>query len=809
MEQVHLIGNAHLDPVWLWRWQEGYAEALATFRSALDRMAEFPGFVFTCAGAAYYQWIEETDPGMFEEIRARVAEGRWVIVGGWWIQPDCNAPSGESFARQSLVGQSYFKSRFGVTACVGYNVDSFGHNAMLPQILRLSGMDAYVFMRPNDRNEKQYPFPQNAFMWQSPDGQSVAAYRIPMGYGSHAFHEVADKAKQHLEMAEKSGQPMMCFYGVGNHGGGPTIANLNALERLQSETPGKYAYSSPNAYFDALNRAGLPVLRDELQHHASGCYTAVMQIKKLNRMAEARLTAAEKYTVLARSLGVGGSGEPLDTAWKNVLFNQFHDILGGCSIRSAYEDAFESYGESLSIAARVTNRALQAIAWNIDTSQGLPVNNSKHDFRLWEQDGRGVPVVVFNPHAFTLRAPIRTGVQIAGARDAHGNPVATQSVRSQVTNGKQDKWESALIAEVPPLGWRLYWLYQNEEIRTESARALAAGGDFLENDWLRAEFDRESGAISRLYDKAAGRELLASPAHARVVDEEDSDTWAHNIFAFRKVIGGFSDAKVSVAGMGEVCAALRVESSYGKSTLTATYTLYRELPGLHAAYAVHWHERHRMLKLCFPTPMAAGTSVSSIPFGFLERPANGNEQPMQGWVMLKEQGYGLGIATDSRTAYDAQQGELRITALRSPIYADHYGERDEFCEFTEQGEQRFALTLMGVQGDPIALVREAGRLSGPPEHIVGTYHGGRLGAQGSGIGVDVPNVEASAIKYAQDGSGDVIVRLYETQGRAVRARIELKTLGAGWMADFGPMQILTFRVSGGRAWPVNILEEDA
>ena len=183
MKKIHLIGNAHLDPVWLWRWQEGYSEVLATFRSALDRINEFDDFVFTSAAAIYYEWVEETDPKMFEEIKQRVSEGKWVIVGGWLIQPDCNMPSGESFARHSLYGQGYFKEKFGVTAKVGYNVDSFGHSATLPQILKKSGMDSYVFMRPNEW-EKEYEFKKNTFVWVSPDGSKVKTYRIPEAYGS-------------------------------------------------------------------------------------------------------------------------------------------------------------------------------------------------------------------------------------------------------------------------------------------------------------------------------------------------------------------------------------------------------------------------------------------------------------------------------------------------------------------------------------------------------------------------------------------------------------------------------------------------
>ncbi len=157
MKKVHLIGNAHLDPVWLWQWYEGYAEVKATFRSALDRMKEFPDFRFTSACAAYYEWVRDSDPAMFDEIRARVREDRWSIAGGWYIQPDCNIPSGESFARHALISQRFFRKEFGRTARVGYNVDSFGHNGSIPMLLRNSGMDAYVFMRPGPHEKPDLP----------------------------------------------------------------------------------------------------------------------------------------------------------------------------------------------------------------------------------------------------------------------------------------------------------------------------------------------------------------------------------------------------------------------------------------------------------------------------------------------------------------------------------------------------------------------------------------------------------------------------------------------------------------------------
>ncbi|MDQ4100016.1 MAG: hypothetical protein M3121_05915 [Chloroflexota bacterium] len=218
---LHMIGNGHIDPVWLWPWPEGFHEVTATFRAALDRIAESDDFVFTASSAAMYEWVEKQQPAMFDEIKRRVTEGRWVIVGGWWVQPDCNLPSGESFVRQALYGQRYFLEKFGRTATVGYNVDSFGHHAMLPALLRGAGLDSYVFMRPQ---EHEMGLPGRLFHWEGADGSRVLAFRIPYAYTSR------DNLPTHVERCATELRPplmeSMCFYGVGNHGGGPTKESL-------------------------------------------------------------------------------------------------------------------------------------------------------------------------------------------------------------------------------------------------------------------------------------------------------------------------------------------------------------------------------------------------------------------------------------------------------------------------------------------------------------------------------------------------------------------------------------------------------
>jgi len=293
-DKLHLIGNAHLDPVWLWRWHEGFSEVLATFKSALDRMNEFPDFKFTSACAVYYELVEKLAPDMFEEIKQRVKEGRWGIVGGMFLQPDCNIPDGESFARHLLISQSFFKESFGLTAKTGYNVDSFGHNAGLPKILSAGGIDNYVFMRPSPAEQGR---DEELFVWKSDDGSSVNAYRIPRRYNIDfaaigILNDLEKKIKNdHLER--------MAFYGVGNHGGGPTIQIIDAIKGLDLENA---AFSTPDEYFDSVGKDDLPVINGDLQHHARGCYSANSYVKASNRKCEQNLLAAEKLCSLAKNL---------------------------------------------------------------------------------------------------------------------------------------------------------------------------------------------------------------------------------------------------------------------------------------------------------------------------------------------------------------------------------------------------------------------------------------------------------------------------------------------------------------------------
>ncbi|MDN4072995.1 alpha-mannosidase [Fictibacillus terranigra] len=787
-ETFHMIGNAHLDPVWLWQWQEGFQETKATFRSVLDRMNEYDDFIFTSSSAAMYEWVEENNPEMFEEIRQRIKEGRWRIVGGWWIQPDCNIPGGESFVRQGLYGQRYFQEKFGVTAKVGYNVDSFGHHGMLPQILKKSGMDAYVFMRPMP-NEKGLP--GRLFWWESDDGSRVLAFRIMYEYLS--WGKELERYVQRCKSEFKgSVDELMLFYGVGNHGGGPTKENIESIYKLkQDPNIADLVFSTPETYFEKMkDKENLPVVHDDLQHHASGCYAAHSSVKQWNRQAENRLIAAEKYSALAS--WVTGQPYPADfnRAWKDVLFNQFHDILAGTSIEPAYEDARNLYGEALTIADRALNHAVQSISWNIDI----------------EQDERMKPIVVFNPHAWESRVNVE--VEIGGIKDTsvlvdeNRQAIPFQTVQSQATaNGR---FRLSFMAELPPMGYRVYKLYSELNSVKRVGQPIKATQLTMENDRFRIEFNAETGWINSLYDKHAEHEVFSNQAAKPIVINDKTDTWSHEVLHFNEVVGTFKAKKVYLAEHGPVKSVIRVVSEYGKSTLVQDFMMYPGSDQIDVKVSVDWRETFKMLKLLFPVNAIFTKQTYEIPYGTIEREHNGEEEPGQSWVDVTglmpnhKVVYGVSLMNDAKYSYSIHNKELALTVLRSPIYAHHDPlVPDEDCDYTfiDQGIQRFHYSLLPHEGswEEAGTTKRAAELNCMPISIIETYHKGPLPQIDSYVKVDAENIIVSALKKAEDND-DLIIRLYETNRIETEVEIHLPKLGRSFRTRFKSCEIKTFRI---------------
>ena len=764
---MYLIGNAHIDPVWLWRWQDGYNEVLCTFRSALDRMKDFDDFEFTSACALYYQWVEKTDPEMFEEIRDRVKEGRWHIVGGWFLQPDCNIPSGESFARHALISQRYFEKAFGVRSTVGYNVDSFGHNASLPMILRQSGMDSYVFMRPGPHENAGL---SDCFVWESADGSRVTAARIPAKHYNIDMHYLymLDEIRDFIDA---DGMPRMAFCGVGNHGGGPTLQLLETLK--EKNIPGA-AFSSPARSFAQLDTSTLPTVKDELQHHAIGCYSACSYVKTMNRRCEENLLYAEKISVMANKLtGLAYPHKKLNKAWKNVLFNQFHDIMGGCSIESAYTDASYLYGETMSITEQIIQGALQTICGQIDTLRGhtLPAHKSKGaaEWVLWNHEELGTPVIVCNPHAWRVRMPVKLHSPAVATllTDETGKAVPFQLVRGEATN--RDHRESTLfLAEVEPFGYAVYRLFTDEAHRPAESMpsTLTVTEHSLENECIRVEFDQNSGEIASFYDKRAERYIIDRPCRTVLLDETDCDTCAHGKAQLGEEVGVFGKPEFTVLENGPARAVLSITVHHGDSAISRKYSICAGEDVLKVDTEIDYHEKHKTLKFTFPS--AADSAVTAdIPFGTIERRTREQEEPFAKWLATEA----LCVATDSRYGYDTHGDELRLTVLRGAIYADHYGMRDGLVRYMDQGVTSFTYQIF-PRTTSTSAHQKAAELNCPLRAHAFGFHDGPLPERASYLTLDADDVLITAIKQNED-SGEVLVRLLETEGKDTDCTLSL------------------------------------
>ncbi|MBN2265276.1 MAG: alpha-mannosidase, partial [Candidatus Aminicenantes bacterium] len=337
---VHLICNAHLDPVWQWRWEEGASEALATFRNAVDILDEHPSLIFCHNEAWLYLWTERLDPALFDAIRRHVEAGRWAVSGGWFIQPDVNLPGTESLVRTIAEGRRYFRDRFGAAPRVAYNFDSFGHSGGLPQILRRAGYEMYIHMRPQ---AQELALPADLYRWRGVDGTIIPAYRIAVGLYHTEHDNVEDRLRAGVDLALKLGRDVPVFWGLGNHGGGATRRDLGTIDAFVGrESRVRVIHSTPDRFFEAVKAAAAraPMHDGGLQRCFTGCYTSLARLKRRAVASLGRLIQAEAASAAAWWLaGRDGAGARLEEAWKSHLFNDFHDILTGTCVEPAERDA--------------------------------------------------------------------------------------------------------------------------------------------------------------------------------------------------------------------------------------------------------------------------------------------------------------------------------------------------------------------------------------------------------------------------------------------------------------------------------------
>lgn len=765
---IYFIGNAHLDPVWLWKWQEGYRENINTMNSMLDRLEEHKDIVFTSSSSTFYEWIEEHDLAALEHIRKRVHEGRWELCGGWPIQPDCNLPSGEAFARHSLIGQHTFKRIFGKIATIGWCVDSFGHNGSLPQILRLSRMNRYVFMRPSEKEKK---IGADAFEWISPDGSSVLAYRIPYSYCAFdGLERIIDSlVSQLIQQKQQTQNSIACFYGVGNHGGGPTNDNIELIRKKQEQYPNIiFKFSTMDSYFSVIEHTTktLPKIFGDLHHHASGCYAAHSGIKKWNRKAENGLLRAEKISSLATVLvGSKYRNTELENAWKLVLFNQFHDILAGTSIREAYEDAKNQLGEAQSIASRIENWALQKIASSVKISAKK----------------NALPIFVCNPHPWHQIAPVEfewgkflntllpEEFEIV---DPDGNLVIHQLISPKVE--ERNRTRIIFSAPMEPFGYKVFLLQEKKHDKNSdlhlNANTISNDLFQLDNGILQITFDSVTGAISKLFEYESKAQYLLNLGSLGMVFEDTPDTWGHDTLSYISFIGSCSLVSIEKVEHGPVRQTIRVVSRWNKSTLIQNFSLHHSEAFIRVEAYVNWQEEFKGLKLQFPVNVSKPTATYSIPFGSIKKNVLGEEEPMQEWIDVSgDSGKGLTIINDCKYSASVKEGEIGITIVRNPTYSHHKPTKpslaDNYYRYIDQGEQDFKY-IIKPHSKPMnepEIARLAIEFNQDVVVIIDSFHGGFLPMKKSVFNYLSSSSVVTCIKQRYDANG-FIIRMYETAG---------------------------------------------
>ncbi|MBN2355118.1 alpha-mannosidase [candidate division KSB1 bacterium] len=833
---IHAIGHAHLDPVWQWTKPEGYHEVFATFRSALDRLNEFPEICFAAGSAQFYHWVAEAAPEMFSEIKARVLEGRWLLVGGWWVEADTNCPSGEALVRQGLYAQRFFRHHFGRIATVGFAPDTFGHSWTLPQILTKQGLTAYIYMRPEPHESEAVPAP--LFRWIGADGSIITTIAIISSYNA-ASSEIKDRIRQTIERFSQTLphiRDIMLFYGVGNHGGGPTIAAIKEIETLRKTCFPGLCFDSPDRYIEKIqpHLDQLPIVRTELQHHARGCYSACADVKKWDRQTSSALLVAEKIAIMAALTGHADyPHESLRTAWKKVLFNQFHDILTGTSIEQAYIDAAADYGFATSVAQDTMMKSMRAISAAIHT------DDDDHPLSS--------PFIVFNPCSWPVQSYLEFETDLMNPerhdsgtmawrnsgerpfpkvkivlRDAIGTAVPYQMMPTAAAKQENQPYRIRLLfrADVPPLGYQVYRLDYSRQQAPLKRAPLKIGATTLENDHVRIRLNKRTGGIISYFNKTLNRELLRAPGTTAVVLEDWDDTWGHRIRAYDRELGCFADAEFHVIEKGAERVRLRVISHWGRSTMVQDFALHRDSAALTCNLSVDWHEKYKVLKLSFPTVLEKGRCTCSIPYGFIERPMSGDEEPGQAWIDVssgdEKNGFGFAVINDSKCGYSVKDGDIRLTVFHSTAWSHHNPEvvsEQDHPRYMEQGIHEFAYRLIPHSGDwrDARIPHQAEAFLMPLISFPARVHPGRLPGRHSFFTTDLSHVSLSAVKKAEDGDG-IILRVVELHGLPAEGSIEIPALKKCFGCAVNPCEIKTCLLPldpKGEVCEVNLIEEHA
>lgn len=798
--KFHLIANAHLDPVWLWDWREGLNEGLVTCRTILDMMDEIPDFTFIRGEAAIYRHIEETDPPTFARIRRQIESGRWDVVGGSWIQPDTNLSSTETLCRHFQVGRAYFESRFGSAPHVAWAADSFGHSAGLPEILSASGMDGFAFTRPADG---QLKLEKPAFWWQARSGHRVLAYRPPAGWYGSERDEMSRRLDSALEAASNSDlENVGVFYGVGNHGGGPTRRFLQEIETWKAaHSDVEVIHSGLHRLFAALRGEAtekgedfFPTQSGELNFCLRGCYSSAAKIKIPYRRLEATASRAE---TLSNLVGTATAkieySKGADAIWETVLFNSFHDILPGSSIERAFDDQRNEIGGALFGAQKIELNALNALAARVDT-QVAPVEGdfpSSTPFLVWNPQPRafaGLVEIEANLDYRPLFAYADRADEVPlEVRNADGKTLPFQRVATEHDAFADTPWRARVLvpAVLPPLGWSVFSLGYVEGAVAPifEGAPVRAEKEAIENEWYRVEANSESGELSVQH---RGKELFKSGLQFLTVRDEWG-SWGGmseepESLDLSDVLQRWKLTQCHVLESGPMRGRLWTRWSGGDSHLDLTLSLSSGREALDAEVRLLWNERAARLKMVMQADVRE--AVFSVPGATATRGEVG-QVPGGHWVKTDA----FGFASDALYDFDLQDGALRTTLVRATRYASSrkIAATDEMWRpALDCGELKFRFLL--APGEEQSLATHSRVLENAPLVQMVAPSPGDWSRAGSLASLSPDNLELLAL-CLQDR--ELFLRVRETNGQKTTVRFilggEEKQLG-----EIGAYEIKTW-----------------
>ncbi|MCE5314131.1 MAG: glycoside hydrolase family 38 C-terminal domain-containing protein [Armatimonadota bacterium] len=808
-KKVHLICNAHLDPVWLWQWEEGAAEAVSTFRTAADLCEEFDGFVFNHNEVILYRWVEEYEPELFKRIQRLVKEGKWHIMGGWYLQPDCNMPSGESFVRQILLGRTYFKEKFDQTPTTAINLDPFGHTRGLAQIMAKSGFDSYLICRPGPPDMS---LDSDNFIWVGYDGSEVIVRR-----SRHHYNTILGEAIKKVEECLQSPEDVatMVLWGVGDHGGGPSRQDLRALAGLMKTSEGfDIRHSTPEAYFAQIaeTRSSLPRREKDLNPWAVGCYTSQVRIKQRHRRMENEYYSLEKMASAAAYQGLMKyPTAELHEALFDLATSEFHDILPGSSIQPVEEMSLRVLDHGLEIISRLKARTFFALA------SGQPKANENE-----------IPILVYNPHPFKVKTIVECEFQLQDANWKDEFTVTPVYQNGKLLPSQNEKEDSNMT-----LDWRKHVSFLAElepscvnrfdcrlEVMSEKPKpVLHPDGDRItfKTDEIEVIINTKTG----LMDKYAvgGVDQIAPNAFEPIVIADNEDPWGMLVRSYRNVEGRFTlmsdEAGTKFSGVtaatipsvrviedGPVRSVVEAVFEYGCSAICQHYSLPKKGTQIDIQTRVHWEEKNKMLKLSIPVPGKGNKYLGQVAYGFDELPSNGDEAVAQKWVAVisNDGNRTLTCVNDGVYGSDYSDDGLRLTLMRSPAYSGHplmdrtIVTQDRYLPRIDQGERLFKFRLNGGKTSErmAGIDREALVMNEKP-FALSFFPSGSGEKPQPLITLSDEAVLVTTVKKAENND-DLIIRLFEPTGKDCATTMSLPFIGLEREVKMSAFEIKTLRV---------------